>query len=145
MMRALRRAALAILLLALSTLPASAGQSPAQKYDWSGWWFLYHRDESDNLVLDKFRLAMVVEDTINGHDGLVSGAWSGCIWNPATRLQFGKDRVRLRFQDKRFTMTRTGSDEAEGSFSDNSKRVYTARRLRSHGDCAGYGGDPEPK
>ena len=122
----------------LLVMPAQADEKAQPvKQDWRGWWFLYHPDAEGKLVLDKFIVAMVVDADVYGHPA--KGMWVGCVWSPAERLRYGQDNVSVIFsKEKVFKMTRTGPDEARGSFSNNPTAIYVARRESEHGECAGY-------
>lgn len=132
------RIALCISLLILLVLPAQANdKARLVKNDWRGWWFLYHPDAEGRLVLDKFIVAIAIDADVHGRPA--KGMWVGCAWSPAERLQYRKDHVSVIFSKTgAFTMTRTGPDEARGSFSAKPTYIYVARRESGHGECAGY-------
>jgi hypothetical protein len=119
-------------------------QTAPRQNEWSGWWFLYHRDDGGKLVLDKFTVAVVVDDVVWPGFAPVTGMWTGCVWGGLiNRVRYGKNSVALTYtppgeRTVTFTLTRTGPDEAEGVFSDEPKVKYVARREREHGACAGY-------
>jgi len=143
----IRRLLLLLVLPWLLAAACHAGEKAAprpRQNEWSGWWFLYHRDEGGQLALDKITVAVVVDDVVWRGSPPVTGMWSGCMWGGLIqRVRYGNNSVALTYtppgeRTVTFTMTRTGPDEAEGVFSYEPKVKYIARREREHGECAGY-------
>jgi hypothetical protein len=117
-------------------LPRWTADAASDGYDWSGWWYLYHPNSNGQLVLDKFTTALVLKR------GVVTAMWSGCFWLHAGRPVSKGDNVTAAFSppSQRFSsrMTRAAPDEASALLSDNPKTAHVMKRVRDHGECAGY-------
>ncbi|MDR2209662.1 MAG: hypothetical protein LBE22_12050 [Azoarcus sp.] len=129
---------LLLLCLCLVANPCFAGApTSSEKDEWRGWWFLYHRNEHGKLVLDKFTIAIVIDDVAFPEFGRSTGIWVGCMWMAESEVRVDKNGKELFFSDS-FKMTRIGPDEAEVFYVDKPDVKYLARREREHGVCAGY-------
>jgi hypothetical protein len=111
--------------------------------DWSGWWLIYHRNSDGRLVLDKFAVAMVINNEPSPSLNFKStGQWIGCVWLPVTKYALTNETATLTFtppgERYTFRMRRTGPDEAEGIYLDDPQRTYLAKLTKDHAECAGY-------